>query len=324
MARLTTTGQNLVAAAVGGGPKLQISKFVFANIPGLVHTTPEPANEPMPNPAHIVFQRAPTKDGIVDENRVAYSQMMLTDVGPFAFNWIGIVYTHPVNGDQLVMFSYVPLTQKVKTEGAVAGNVVTRNFVIEHVGIANATPVVVSAESWMFDFVAYINEVKYDLMVLAASLGNAATKNVGTTAGTVAAGDDGRFSNAREWTASEVTQAEAEAGTATTARKWTALRVRQATAAWWEQQNKVIAANTNAVAGYAYHITNGAAVTTLEPAATAGVGGKIRITKARGLEPAVQASGAEQIITGRGTDTSVILVAETEYIFVSNGTQWEV
>lgn len=34
--------------------------------------------------------------------------------------------------------------------------------------------------------------------------------------------------NAREWTASEVTQAEAEAGTATTARKWTSQRVRQA------------------------------------------------------------------------------------------------
>lgn len=34
--------------------------------------------------------------------------------------------------------------------------------------------------------------------------------------------------NAREWTASVVTQAEAEAGTSTTARKWTAQRVRQA------------------------------------------------------------------------------------------------
>jgi len=44
---------------------------------------------------------------------------------------------------------------------------------------------------------------------------------------------DARFTDAREWTASEVTQAEAEAGTATTSRKWTAQRVRQAIAAWW-------------------------------------------------------------------------------------------
>lgn len=58
-------------------------------------------------------------------------------------------------------------------------------------------------------------------------------KNFGTVAGTVTEGNDARLSNAREWTASEVSQAEAETGTATTARKWTALRVRQAIAAWW-------------------------------------------------------------------------------------------
>lgn len=39
---------------------------------------------------------------------------------------------------------------------------------------------------------------------------------------------DGRLTNAREWTASTVPQAEAEAGTATTRRAWTAQRVRQA------------------------------------------------------------------------------------------------
>jgi hypothetical protein len=44
---------------------------------------------------------------------------------------------------------------------------------------------------------------------------------------------DTRLVNAREWTASTVTQAEAEAGTATTRRAWTAQRVLQAVAAWW-------------------------------------------------------------------------------------------
>jgi hypothetical protein len=50
--------------------------------------------------------------------------------------------------------------------------------------------------------------------------------------GAVAEGDS-RLTDAREWTASTVTQAEAEAGTATTRRAWTAQRVRQAVAAWW-------------------------------------------------------------------------------------------
>ena len=214
MARLTTTGANLVAAAVGGGPKLEITKFVFANIPGLNHTNPEPANEPIPAPANIVFSRAPTAAGIVDENRVTYSQMLMGDVGDFSFNWIGLVYTHPVNGDMLVMFAYVPLTQKVKSVGAVSGNVITRNMVIEHLGIANATPIVVSAESWMFDF---YEEYKY-ATTAEAEAGTAAnrvmsplrvfqafakflTAKIGTAAGTVAAGNDTRITGAAQKTA---------------------------------------------------------------------------------------------------------------------------
>jgi hypothetical protein len=44
---------------------------------------------------------------------------------------------------------------------------------------------------------------------------------------------DPRFTDSREWTASTVSQAEAEAGSATTRRAWTALRVWQAIQAWW-------------------------------------------------------------------------------------------
>lgn len=67
------------------------------------------------------------------------------------------------------------------------------------------------------------------------TLSTSRTLNVqyGTTAGTAAQGNDSRLSNSREWTASVVSQAEAEAGTATTARKWTSQRVRQAILGWW-------------------------------------------------------------------------------------------
>ena len=44
---------------------------------------------------------------------------------------------------------------------------------------------------------------------------------------------DPRLTNAREWTATTITQAEAEAGTSTTRRAFTALSVRQAVVAWW-------------------------------------------------------------------------------------------
>lgn len=44
---------------------------------------------------------------------------------------------------------------------------------------------------------------------------------------------DARLSDAREWTAATVTQAEAEAGTDTNRKAWSVLRVWQAIAAWW-------------------------------------------------------------------------------------------
>lgn len=65
------------------------------------------------------------------------------------------------------------------------------------------------------------------------ALGNSSTLNVGSTAGTVCAGDDARLTDSREWTASTISQAEAEAGTSTTRRAFTAQRVSQAIAAWW-------------------------------------------------------------------------------------------
>lgn len=61
---------------------------------------------------------------------------------------------------------------------------------------------------------------------------------------------DARLSDAREWTATDVTQLEAETGAASTARKWSALRVRQAAtaaaAAWWETLRSNLAAINSA------------------------------------------------------------------------------
>lgn len=49
----------------------------------------------------------------------------------------------------------------------------------------------------------------------------------------VASAEDTRFTNSREWTATTVTQIEAESGTDVNRRAWTAQRVRQAITAWW-------------------------------------------------------------------------------------------
>ena len=56
---------------------------------------------------------------------------------------------------------------------------------------------------------------------------NGSRLQYGTVAGTPAQGNDARFSNSREWTASTVSQSEAQSGQGTTRRAWTSQRVRQ-------------------------------------------------------------------------------------------------
>jgi hypothetical protein len=64
---------------------------------------------------------------------------------------------------------------------------------------------------------------------------------------------DSRLTDAREWTAETVPQAEAETGTTTTRRAWTAQRVRQAIASWWLTAStafgRSLATATDAAAG---------------------------------------------------------------------------
>ena len=56
---------------------------------------------------------------------------------------------------------------------------------------------------------------------------NGSRLQYGTVAGTPAQGNDARFSNSREWTASTVSLSEAQSGQGTTRRAWTSERVRQ-------------------------------------------------------------------------------------------------
>lgn len=171
MARLTTYGQNYVAQAVGGTTEFVIDEFIFAFIPGIEHTTPEDINQDIPDVGDIVLRSPATNAGIIDENRVTFSKMLLQDVGDFNFNWIGITHN-----SQLVMFAHVPITQKVKSQGATEGNVLTRNMVVEHVGIADAMPVNVSAESWMYDFSDQLNAMQASIITNAYGLINTNTR----------------------------------------------------------------------------------------------------------------------------------------------------
>lgn len=94
-----------------------------------------------------------------------------------------------------------------------------------------------------------VNKSQLDSKPDISTFGTAAFLDVGNKANTVAAGNDARLSNEREWTAATIGQFEAQNGIAEIRRAWTALRVAQAIAA---QVPRVTAAlNAGAVGTYA-------------------------------------------------------------------------
>jgi hypothetical protein len=118
----------------------------------------------------------------------------------------------------------------------------------------------------------------------AAAIGDFATAAQGLLAGTAvqpgelaayALSSDSRFTDAREWSAATVEQAEAEARTATTRRAWTAERVGQAIAAWWTATTSTVGRAVATAADQA------AARTAIDAAGTA-----LASSSADGLAPA--------------------------------------
>jgi len=151
---ITIAGQQQIAKKQGDNATLNITQFILANVPDLGG---EPATriESIPSAGYIVDQLSVTKSGYVNTNQVVYSLVMGSNIGNYQFNWVGLVDDEGV----LIAVTYVPLTEKNKNDGAVAGNTITRNFLISYSGIQQATSINVSAETWQIDFNARLSGI---------------------------------------------------------------------------------------------------------------------------------------------------------------------
>ncbi|WP_394178503.1 phage tail protein [Marinomonas posidonica] len=154
MAFITIAGENQIAKKQGDNATLNITKFVLAFIDGL-GSEPATRIESIPDTANVVDQLDVTKSGYVNTNQVVYSLVMGSNVGNYNFNWIGLVDDEGV----LIAVSYVPTIQKRKNDGGIAGNTITRNFLIAYTGIQQTTSITVPAETWQIDFSARLSGI---------------------------------------------------------------------------------------------------------------------------------------------------------------------
>ncbi|WP_323600724.1 phage tail protein [Pseudomonas putida] len=148
-ASITLAGESLIAQKQGAQLKLEVSRFVLANVPGLDVNGPVNRGAGKPPAAQIVHSATYTRRGYVNPNQVIYSLMIPSDVGDWDFNWIGLETVEGV----LLAVAYVPLQQKRRNiPPTQIGNNITRNFLVEFSGAQQLTGITVDASTWQHDF----------------------------------------------------------------------------------------------------------------------------------------------------------------------------
>lgn len=150
-ASITLAGESLIAQKMGSKQRLEVVRFVFANVPDLNPNAPVNRAAAKPPATQIVHSYTiPQQNvGYVNPNQVVYSSMLGSDVGDFDWNWIGLETAENV----LLAVAYVPLQQKRKNIPPLQlGNNVTRNILVVFDGAQALTGITIDATTWQHDF----------------------------------------------------------------------------------------------------------------------------------------------------------------------------
>ncbi|WP_106802911.1 phage tail protein [Pseudomonas sp. S5D5] len=148
---ITLAGESLIAQKQAANAALKVSRFIFANVPGLNPTAPVDRAAPKPMAAQIVYtHQIPSEHvGYVNPNQVVYSAQIGSDVGDWDFNWIGLETADGV----LFAVAYVPMQQKRRNIPPLQiGNNLTRNFLMAFDGALALTGITIDASTWQHDF----------------------------------------------------------------------------------------------------------------------------------------------------------------------------
>lgn len=148
---ITLAGESLIAQKLGAQERLDVVRFVFANVPGLDSGAPVDRAAAKPPAEQIVHRYTiPQQNiGFVNPNQVVYSSMLGSDIGDFDWNWMGLETAE----DVLLAVAYMPLQQKRKNIPPLQlGNNVTRNVLVAFDGAQALTAITIDASTWQHDF----------------------------------------------------------------------------------------------------------------------------------------------------------------------------
>ncbi|VVO92648.1 hypothetical protein PS870_02400 [Pseudomonas fluorescens] len=150
-ASITLVGENLIAQKQAAHQGLEVTRFIFANVPGLDPSGPVDRAAPKPAAGQIVhvYEIPDGNAGYVNPNQVVYSSQIGSDVGDWDFNWIGLESAEGT----LFAVAYVPLQIKRRNIPPLQiGNNLTRNFLVAFDGAQALTGITIDASTWQHDF----------------------------------------------------------------------------------------------------------------------------------------------------------------------------
>lgn len=148
MAAIVNSGKQYITKNIKGNVPSHITRFILANVPHSDPTVAVNPDEAMPSAEQIVFDEPITRKASITPDEVVFSQIILSDIGDFDFNWVGLA----TDDDTLIAAVYTPLQRKQKYEGVQVGNTLTRNIVLKFANASEALDVHIAPETWQFDF----------------------------------------------------------------------------------------------------------------------------------------------------------------------------
>lgn len=141
------------------GEKVDLTEFVFLNLSDYSLNNLNIRSDLDTMQQYIVHRQPVSKAGLINQDSVAYSVTMGTDVGDFTFNAIALLSAE----NKAAVFVRTASTDKVRNKDGIQGNSLTRNILLEFAGAADQTQINVSADTWQIDFTARLNGIEDDI-----------------------------------------------------------------------------------------------------------------------------------------------------------------
>ncbi len=160
--KITTAGINYKDAVFAGAEEQNITKFVFANVPDLLDTDPIDNNAIVPV-AHVVHEQPVELLSRLDDNAVVISVAMGHEIGPFDFNWYGVIAELRDGSEVLISVVHTKLQSKSKKVGDNSGNYMVKSIVWRSNAISASLNVTLSTLPWQVDGDNFVSQGDFDI-----------------------------------------------------------------------------------------------------------------------------------------------------------------